>query len=361
MEHKNLDGWRSDIDMYNQQIIKLLNKRAWCALEIGKLKRQRNQPVYVPERESTVYKKVCSMNKGPMHNESIMAIYREIMSGALALEKKLVIAYLGPEGSFCHQAAIHKFGQSLDYLSCNTISDVFNAVEKNNADYGLVPVENSLEGVVTPTVDTFIASDLKICSEIMLHISHNLISQQKDLKQIRTIYSHSQVFGQCRQWLHTYVPHAQLIEVSSTSFAVQKVVKKAHAAAIGSKLSALLYGVAMQHYGIEDYPHNVTRFLVISHTAACKSNHDKTSIMFVIQDKAGALYDALLPFKRDKLNLTRIESRPLKKKAWEYYFFVDFAGHETDTSVKKALKILEKRCTFLKVLGSYPRGRVIQD
>jgi chorismate mutase/prephenate dehydratase len=279
------------------------------------------------------------------------------MSSALGLQKKLVISYLGPAATFTHEAARLKFGEAVTYSDAANISEIFNSVEKGYADYGVVPIENSIEGIVTHTQDMFIDSNLKICSEIMLEISHNLMSREGDIKGIKRIYSKAEVFGQCRTWIKTTLPLAELIEVASTANAAKKAKEESGSAAIASELAADLYDLNVLARDIEDTPHNVTKFLVIGNNYAGKTGDDKTSIMFSVKDKVGALYDTLKAFKYHKINLTKIESRPSKRKAWEYYFFVDFIGHCEDKKIKKALLELEKSCIFVKILGSYPIER----
>lgn len=344
---------RKKIDSLDQKIVNLLNSRAKIILEIGKLKNKHNKPIYAPAREKEILTKIAEGNKGPLNIDSLAAIYREIMSASLSLEKPITIAYLGPKATFTHLAAIKKFGSSLEYLASNNISDVFMEVEKDNADYGVIPIENSIEGAISHTLDMLVDSDLKICSQIMLDISHNLLARCAK-KDIQKIYSNPNVFGQCRIWLETNLPKADLIEVSSTTRAAQIASREKNAACIASLLAAKEYKLRIIAKEIEDSPHNITRFLVIGKYEAEPTGYDKTSILFSIKDRVGALQGMLMPFKKHKINLTKIESRPSKKKAWDYFFFVDFIGHRKDRSVKKALEELEEKCKFLKVLGSYP-------
>jgi chorismate mutase/prephenate dehydratase len=349
----NLNKIRKTIDGLDKKIVALLNKRAQSILEIGRIKNRFKKSVYAPAREKEIFSKIARDNKGPLTRASLEAIYREVMSASLALEKPIVIAYLGPQATFTHLAALKRFGASVNYLPCDSITDVFSEVEKDNADYGVVPIENSIEGAVSHTLDVLMDSDLKICSQIMLDIAHNLLARCAS-KDIKKIYSNPQVFGQCRLWLETHLPKADLIEVASTTRAAQIAAKEKKAACIASLLAAKEYGLNIVARDIEDSPHNITRFLVIGKFEAEPTGYDKTSIMFSIKDKVGALHDMLLPFKKYKLNLTKIESRPSKKKAWDYFFFVDLLGHVSNNSAKKALEELEEKCKFLKVLGSYP-------
>jgi len=352
----NLKNLRKSIDSIDSDILKLLNKRAKVILDVTKAKGKVKESIYVPDREKEVYRNVVSKNVGPMSDGALRAIYREIMSGALELERPLRIAYFGPEFTNTHIASMKKFGSSVKYTACGTIRDVFSEVEKARADYGVVPIENSIEGAVNYTLDMFTDSDLKICSEVYMDISHNLISKENARSKIKRIYSNPQVFGQCRIWLETNLPGAELVEVSSTSKAAEIASRQKGAACIASILAAKNNGLKVLEDSIQDSSHNVTRFLVIGKTEARPTKEDKTSVMFSVKDKSGALHDVLVPFKKYRINMTKIESRPSKMKVWEYYFFVDIEGHHTDPKVKKALEELKKSCSYLKVLGSYPVG-----
>lgn len=347
---------RDKIDALDRKIVELINKRTACALKIGKIKKVGKKEVYSPAREKAVYAKVDRCSKGPLPHESLRAIYREIMSAAMALEKELVIAYLGPEATFTHLAARKKFGSSVNYSAAESIADVFLNVERGTADYGVVPIENSIEGAVTHTLDMFIDSRVNICAEYFLNISHCLLANCA-MERIKKIYSNPQVFGQCRIWLRSNYPLAELIEVSSTARAAELAVGERQAAALASELAADIYGLGILERGVEDAGKNETRFLVISNSSARPSGDDKTSIMVSISDRVGALYKMLYPFKSNGINLTKIESRPSKKKAWDYYFFIDFLGHLQDENVGKALKELGKHCLFVERLGSYPRAK----
>lgn len=349
----NLRKLRQKIDQIDRNIVKLINQRTEVALEIGKEKTKNHQEIYSPEREMDVYQNIINTNKGPIHQNGLKSIFREIMSGALSVEKGLRIAYLGPQATFTHQASIQKFGSSVEYVSMDSISDVFLEVEKGRADYGVIPIENTTEGAVTHSLDMFIDSDLKICSEVLLSIRHALLSNNP-INEITKVYSKAEVFGQCRTWLKRNLPKAEIIEVSSTSHAAEIAAKEKSSAAIASILAARYYPVKIVAEDIEDFRTNITRFLVVGQKSAKRTGQDKTSILFSVKDKVGALYEVLIPFKKYKLNMTKIESRPSKKKAWEYYFYVDFIGHQDDKNVQIALKSLQKHCTFMKILGSYP-------
>jgi len=348
-----LNELRKKIDQIDTKIVALLNDRARAAMAIGQHKIKNRKGIYASDRESLVLRKIKSLNQGPMKDAALEAIYREITSSSLSLEKPLQIAYLGPKATFANLAAIKKFGSQLDYVSCVNISEVFHMVERDECDYGVVPIENSIEGAVTHTFDLLVESDLKICSQVMLDISHNLLSNvTKD--KIRAVYSHPQVFGQCRHWIEHHLPHADLVEVTSTTAAAQIASERKNTACIASELAAKEYKLNVLKRGIQDNPHNITRFLILSKQDVSATGQDRTSIVFSIRDKVGALHDMLEPFYKNKINLTKIESRPLKKKAWDYYFFVDFQGHRDDPKVQKALASLDDMCKFLKVLGSYP-------
>nr|MBU1328757.1 prephenate dehydratase [Candidatus Omnitrophota bacterium] len=351
----SLVNLRRKIDNLDKEIVGLLNKRATLAKDIGKLKKHSGKGVYVPDREVEVYSNVLSKNSGPLSDKAIKAVYKEIMSGSLSLEKDVKIAYLGPEATFTHLAGIKRFGSNMTYFSCSSITDVFREIEAERSDYGVVPIENSTEGVISHTLDMFINSDLKICSEIMLEISHNLLARG-NLKSIKKVYSKQEVFGQCRIWLEENLHGAELVEVSSTSKAAEIVSNKKNAAAIASILAAEKYNLEAIARNIEDNANNVTRFLVIGNTIPAPTKNDRTSIMCSVKDKVGALHDMLVPFKKNKVSLTKIESRPSKRKAWEYYFFIDMLGHCQSPNVKRALEELEKKSAYLKILGSYPIG-----
>jgi len=352
MELKNL---RKQIDALDSHIVALLNKRIGISSHIARKKQDTGKSVYSPDREREVLKRISELNKGPLSGQALEAIYREVMSASLAQGASLTIAYLGPQATFSHLAALKRFGSQVKHIPCESINEVFIEVEKGNADYGVVPIENSIEGAINYTLDMFVESDLKICAQIILDISHNLLANcQKE--KIKTVYSNPQVLGQCRAWLQENLPKAELIEVSSTTRAAQIAAKQKMSSCIASLLAAKIYKLNIIAKSIEDSPHNITKFLVIGKTDVPKTGNDKTSILFSIKDKIGALHDMLIPFKKEGINLTKIESRPSKRKAWDYYFFVDLEGHRDEPKVKKALLALEQHCKFLKILGSYPQG-----
>ena len=355
----SLKQLRDQIDAFDKKIIELLNQRTEIALKIGKVKTSTGKEIYAPSRESEVYRKLDKNKKGLLPSDSLKSIYREIMSASLALEKPLTIAYLGPEASFTHLSSQSKFGSSVSYFPAASINEVFREVEQKHADYGVIPVENSIEGAVSHSLDMFFESDLKICSEIYFEISHNLMSNSKKT-QIKKVYSNPQVFGQCRQWLRGHLPNAQLIDTASTTAAAKRAKKEKGAAAIGSKLAGQLYKLPVLEAGIQDFASNMTRFLVISRQIPKATGHDKTSMLISIRDKVGALYQMLDPIRKTRVNMTKIESRPSKKKAWDYYFFIDFEGHVDQPKIKKMLKQIENNVKFLKILGSYPAAKGIE-
>ena len=350
-----LQPLRSKIDAIDTRLVRLLNDRTKLVLQIGKLKQATGEEIYAPDREVAVLRRVTGRNAGPLTNDSLRAIYREIMSSALALEKPLVVAYLGPAATYSHMASVKKFGASLRHEPLPSITDVFTEVAKDRADYGVVPIENSSEGAVTHTYDMFVDSELKICAQVLLPIRHNLMSAGRR-DQIRKLYSIPQVVAQCRQWLQVNLPQVELIEVSSSSRAAQIAKDDPAAGALASALAAEIHGLTIHDAAIQDSSENVTRFLVIGRKSAARTGDDKTSIMFSVQDRVGALHDCIQAFKQCKINMTKIESRPNRKKAWEYYFFVDVHGHADDAQVKKALAELAKHTMFVKILGSYPHA-----
>ncbi len=344
---------RKAIDSLDVKIVELLNERTRHVLEIGAIKMKAGEEIYAPSRELAVFKRICKSNQGPITDESLRAIYREVMSSALSLEKSMAIAYLGPEATFTHQAAIRRFGSSLKYEAQKTIADVFTEVSKGRADYGVVPVENSTEGVVTHTLDMFVDSDLKIVAQIVLSIQQCLITRC-ERSAIKRLYSHPQALGQCRNWLQANMPEVEIIETSSTTRAAELAARKGDAAAIASSLAAERYKLRILETDIQDSSNNATRFLVLGRQCPPATGKDRTSLMLSLNHEVGALHRALAPFRKYRLNMTKIESRPNKRKAWEYFFFVDCDGHINDRKLAKAAEEMSKACNFLKVLGSYP-------
>lgn len=352
-----LEAARARIDDIDRELVRLLNERARAAQRIGTAKRSQGGSIFVPHREHEVLRRICAANEGPLSERTLRAVWREIMSGSLALEQGLVICHLGKPGSFTHQAARLKFGDSVEYTGVESIGTVFSEVERGHADYGVVPIENSTDGGITDTIDAFLATSLRIVNELHLRIRHHLLARC-ERSAIRRVYSRHTVFGQCRAWLAANMPGVELIEVGSTTQAAERAAGEAEAAAIGSADAAAAFGLALVAEDIEDNPTNTTRFVVLADPGrtAQRSGNDKTSIMFGLQDRPGALYEALIPFHRAGISLTRIESRPSRRQPWEYLFFIDFLGHEGDEAVRTALDDLAASTTTLQVLGSYPRA-----
>ena len=356
MNDQTLQPLRNEIDKIDNEIVRLLGERAQHVIEIGKLKKATDAQalLHTPAREAEILDRLCKLNTGPFPNEALRAVYREIMSGSLALEGPLKVSYLGPRATFTHLACIRKFGSSAQYIPTTSITDVFNEVERGRAEFGVVPIENSTEGVVNHTLDMFIDSNLQIYGEALLEVSHNLLSKCESLEAVRKIYSHPHAIAQCRQWLEKNLPDVPYSEVHSTARAAEICTEEPSAAAIASDLAAQIYGLKVLKPRIEDNINNYTRFLVLSLKAPQRTGKDKTSIMLSVKDKVGALYDLLRPFASHGANLTKIESRPSRRKAWEYIFFIDLEGHVDEDRVKRALDEIKPRCLFLKILGSYP-------
>lgn len=349
----SLEKLRKKINDIDSKMVVLLNTRAKISKAIGEKKIKDKKGIYSPAREKQVLGRIKALSKGPLTMEAFEAIYREIMSSSFTMENMRSVAHLGTQGAFTHMAAKKHFGSLVKYQPCESILEVFQRVEHDDCDYGVVPIENSIEGIVTHTIDLLVDSELKICSQRLLKISHNLLSKTL-LKDIKKVYSNPQVFGQCRNWMSHNLPKAKEIWVASTTDAAKIAVKEKNSAAIASSEASKVYSLPILKRNIQDIAHNTTRFLIIAREDAAQTGNDRTSILFSIKDKIGALHDMLVPFYKNKINLTKIESRPSKKRAWDYYFFVDFQGHRQDKDVKKALSELEKMCKYLKVLGSYP-------
>ena len=351
----NIPEHRKAIDRLDAHIVRLLNERTKHVLAIGDMKLKAGEEIYAPHRERAVLQRICRSNEGPVTDDQLCAIYREIMSSALALEKTMSIAYLGPEATFTHQAAIQKFGSSLRYVSQKTIADVFAEVSRNRADYGVVPVENTTEGVVTHTLDMFVDSDLKIVSQIVLPVQYCLAGNGR-LQDIKRLYVHPQALGQCRQWVQEHLPKVEIFETSSNARSAELAAKGKVNAAITGILAAEKYGLPVLKQDIQDNAANATRFLVLGRQCSPPTGDDRTSLLVSVADKAGALHQAIAAFRRHKINMTKIESRPSKRKAWEYFFFIDCNGHMQDRKVVKAIHLLGEHCNFVKVLGSYPNA-----
>ena len=353
-----LEELRKKVDDIDSRLVKLLNERAQVVVEIGKEKNKTDSQIYAPHREKAVLDKIAKANKGPLPNKTLIAIWRELMSGSFVPERPLRIAYLGPQGSFSHTAAMIKFGQSVEYETLADIRAIFEEVSKAHSDLGIVPIENSAGGGVRESLDAFIETDVMICGEIHMAIHHNLLANCP-IEKIEKIYSQPEVFAQCRNWLSGMFREAETIPVASSARAARMAAGEENAAAIASQIAAEIYGLKVLCADIEDIANNVTRFLVISKEDAKPTGDDKTILLFSTAHKTGALVDVLNVFKDYDINMTNIGSRPNKKREWEYYFFVDFLGHKEDSNVKKALEVAKAHCLQLSVLGSFPKSTAL--
>lgn len=354
MAKDKLKKLREQIDVIDTKILELLNQRAEVVIGVGKAKEGSGATFYVPSREKAIYERLTAQNPGPFPNDGVVKVFREIISASLNMELPMQVAFFGPQATFTHMAAMQQFGLSAQLVPLKSIPSVFEEVERGRAHYGVVPVENSTEGVVNHTLDMFIGSELQVVAEIMLEISHNLLSKTGNIDQITKIVSHPQPLAQCRHWLEENMADVPLVDVASTAAAAMLAAEDESAAAIASQAAAVQYGLQVVKSKIEDNPNNYTRFLVIGKKTPEKSAEDKTSIMFSVKDEPGILYRMLEPFSKRQINLSKIESRPMKQKAWEYIFFLDLIGHIEDEPIAAAIEELRGYCHFLKVLGSYP-------
>jgi chorismate mutase/prephenate dehydratase len=356
MTETGLKNLRSELKKIDERVICLLNERAEISIEIGKIKNEHGLNIYDPAQEAMVYEYLERKNGGPLPAKALKAIFREIMSASRELQNNITVAYFGPEASFTHLAALSHFGTSTRFYPQANVFRVFDEVERGRVQWGVVPVENSLEGSVNLTLDRLILTPLKIRAEIFLKISHCLLSKGERLEAISKVYSHPQAFAQCQAWLRANLPHGSLIEMESTASAAQAVLGEKRSAAIASRLAASTYGLNILSEGIEDNPSNTTRFLVVGEGNTAITGKDKMSMLFATPHAPGALYRALAPFAQRNINLVKIESYPVKEKPWDYLFFVDVSGHQEESKIQECLKKLQQKTTFLKVLGSYPRG-----
>jgi len=362
-----LDDLRNKIDAIDAKIEALISERARCAqavaqVKIAEAKQDKNKTVeppvfYRPEREAQVLRKVMERNEGPLDNEEMARLFREIMSACLAIEQPTRVAYLGPEGTFTQAATIKHFGHSAVTIPLSAIDEVFREVAAGAVNYGVVPVENSTEGVVNHTLDNFLESGVKICGEVELRIHHHLlISKQTKMDGITRIYSHAQSLAQCRKWLDSHYPGIERVAVSSNAEAAKRIKGEWHSAAIAGDMAAELYDLEKIAEKIEDQPDNSTRFFIIGSKEVPASGVDKTSVIVSVHNKPGALHDLLVPFQRAGIDLTRVETRPSRSGRWTYVFFIDFAGHRDDAKVKKVLQEVADQSADLKILGSYPQA-----
>jgi chorismate mutase/prephenate dehydratase len=354
---EKLQELRNRIDVLDEEIQALINARAKCARDVAevKLAQGENKHFYRPEREAVVLRRVAERNTGPMPDETMVRLFREIMSACLALEQPLNVAYLGPEGTFTQAATLKQFGHAVQTLALDTLDDVFREVEAGAADYGVVPVENSTEGVISHTLDLFQRSPLSISGEVELRIHHHLLVKDRNVKVTRVL-AHQQALAQCRGWLEANLPDAGHVAVGSNAEAARLVSKDQSAAAIASDTAAELYGLEIAARNIEDQPDNTTRFLVIGSRPVQPGGNDKTSLLVSVNNRPGALYELLQPIAEHKISMTRIESRPSRQAMWEYMFYIDVDGHRDDAAVAAALAALEDKAFSVKVLGSYPRA-----
>jgi chorismate mutase/prephenate dehydratase len=357
-EADRLQALREQIDGLDRQIQGLISERARCAQQVGAIKQAAGATgnFYRPEREAQVLRRVIEANQGPLSSEEMARLFREIMSACLALEEPLKIAFLGPEGTFTQAAALKHFGQSIDSIPLRAIDEVFREVEAGSADYGVVPVENSTEGVVNHTLDMFLQSPLRICGEVQMRINHHLITHAAALTDIRRIYSHRQSLAQCREWLDANMPRIAQVEVSSNGEAASRVRDELNAAAIAGQCAADIYALPILVRNIEDEPNNTTRFLIIGLQPIMPSGDDKTALLVASLNRPGALFKLLEPLARNNVSMNRIESRPSRRGMWDYVFFIDLDGHAQDESVAKALAELREQSSLFRVLGSYPKG-----
>ncbi|MBY6189677.1 prephenate dehydratase [Microbulbifer agarilyticus] len=350
---------RDRIDSLDSDIARLISERANCALEVAEVKKSNGEEAlyYRPEREAQVLRRAMQRNAGPLTDEEMARLFREIMSACLALEEPIKAAYLGPEGTFTQQAALKHFGHSAVSKPLAAIDEVFREVEAGAVNYGVVPVENSTEGVVNHTLDNFMTSNLKICGEVELRIhQHLMISDITRKDSITRIYSHAQSLAQCRKWLDSYYPNVERVAVASNAEAARRVKGEWNAAAIAGDMAADMYGLKILNEKIEDRPDNSTRFLIIGSQEVPPSGDDKTSLMVSMRNEPGALHDLLVPFQNHNIDLTRVETRPSQSGNWTYVFFIDFVGHCDSENVAAALKDVGACASDMKVLGSYPRG-----
>jgi len=357
-EAEKLNAIRERIDAIDEEIQNLINARAEAAAEVARIKQEGDGDTvfYRPEREAQVLRMVKERNRGPLDAEEMARLFREIMSACLALEYPLNIAFLGPEGTFTQAAALKHFGHSVTTTPLGSISDVFQEVEAGNCQYGVVPVENSTEGVISHTLDMFFSSPLQICGEVTLRIHHNLLSNANSLDELKTVYSHQQSLAQCRSWLDRHLPNVKRIAVGSNAEAAAMAREDAGSAAIASETAGEIYNLSVLAHNIEDEPGNTTRFLIIGNQQVPPSGEDKTSLLISTRNEAGGLHRLLEPLAEHGVSMTRIESRPSRRGVWDYVFFIDVDGHKDETHVRQALAALEKQAGMYKVLGSYPKA-----
>ncbi|MBF0225965.1 MAG: prephenate dehydratase [Desulfobacterales bacterium] len=355
--NERITGIRNAIDDIDEKILHLINQRLDLAKEIGKVKAETGNNILDKSRETELLRRLCSLNQGPLRDNEIHYIFNDIITVSRELQKPLRVAYLGPPATFSHLAAMNHFGNIVSCVPQPGIHEIFSEVEKGSCYYGIVPVENSIEGAVNITLDLFFESDLKICAEQYQTISNDLLSIDGIIENIKVVYSHPQPFGQCRRWLKRNLPNAQLIECSSTAYAAQKASEEKGTAAISSSVAATIYNLKTVVSKIEDYPRNVTRFLIIGRDEVKRTGKDKTSIIFVTSHSPGALHKVLDPISKSNINLNKLESRPSKFENWNYFFIVDLDGHIADPILQETINNMRPLCLYLKWLGSYPKSK----
>ncbi|MGR9045329.1 MAG: prephenate dehydratase [Gammaproteobacteria bacterium] len=353
-----LSQLRDRIDAIDEQILQLINQRAACAIEVAKTKTAQGEQgcFYRPDRESLVLRRIKQLNRGPLSDDTAVRFFRELMSACLALEKPLDVAFLGPEGTFTQQAVIKHFGHAVNTVPATTIAEIFNAVENGHCQFGVVPVENSTEGMINHTLDRFVSSPLKICGEVEIRVHQNLLAVAESLDDITEVLSHQQSLAQCRHWLDSNLPHALRTAVSSNAEAAKLAANSKNKAAIAGKLAAELYHLNIIEQNIEDEPNNTTRFIIIGQQLSAVTGQDKTSLLVSTGNQPGALYKILEPFAQFGIGMLHIESRPSRQGLWDYVFFIDIEGHAEDEKVSMALDTLKTRVRMLNILGSYPKA-----
>ena len=345
---------RLKIDAVDEEIVRLLDRRAWLARRIGEIKHQNGLAAYAPAREKAVFDRVAALSEGQFPKRGLQAVFREIISSSISLEGRLKVAYLGPEATFTHEAALRSFGSSIELEPQTTVSEVFARVERGEAQHGVVPVENSMEGAVTHTLDELMNSPLKICGEVYLPVSQNLLSSDASTERVSLVCSHPMALAQAASWLRRELPWARLEDVDSTAEAARRAADEPGVAAVGSVLAAGAHGLKVLARNIQDARANTTRFIVLGREWSARTGRDKTSVVFSVKDRPGVLKDALSAFSEEGINLTRIESRPSRKRAWTYVFFADFLGHPEEDRVKRAMESLEEHCPYVSLIGAYP-------
>jgi chorismate mutase/prephenate dehydratase len=349
---ETLKKLREKIDALDARLVKLLSERARLAQQVGHVKQ--GAAVYRPEREAQILRRVAELNPGPLPDRALQRVYTEIMSACRALEDKMTVAYLGPEGTYSQEAAIKHFGGAVPTAACASIDEVFRRIEGGAAGYGVVPVENSTEGAVGRSLDLLLSTPARVCGEVMLPIRQCLMSKTKSLSAIRKVYSHTQSLAQCQGWLSRHLPHAETIAVVSNAEGAKMAARERGAAAIASKTAAALYGLQLLARNIEDEAKNTTRFLVIAEHDAAPSGRDKTSLILSTRNVPGAIHELLTPLAANGVSMSKLESRPARTGLWEYVFYVDIEGHAKDANVTRALAELERNASLFKNLGSYP-------